>query len=159
MAERSAREVLADHQPFTERIQLRCSKTLKTRIQRAADDCGLAESDWERAVLDSAVELHEERERLALAGVEFDEVAQEPEGETVEEYEARVRADARAIRDERRKADPMVVGGPRPPTRPRPNPRDCVHPPRQRSGPRCTLCGATVSQVRRAGTGAITGRF
>ena len=155
-------EVLAEigHEPLTCKTTMRSTQSFKDRMVRAADECGMTESEWLRSVAASAVELHEARESAIAAGLDFDDLEPDPLDEPVPtledaDYEARVNA---AAAEERARLAARVEPEAPHPVPERLDPRECPHHPRARAGPRCTDCGTLVGRVMTRSLGA-TGRF
>lgn len=116
-------------------ITTRVTAELRLRVEQAAADCSMTVSEWVREVVESALELHE-------AGP-----PPELEGETEDEYRARVERDAANVRA-------ALEAERTPSSTPKKfdNPRDCPHLPQWRSaGGRCSGCGGLIRLPGAAG--------
>ena len=113
---------------------------LKRAIVEAAEDTELTMSDWIRAVLEQAVDLHQQQVQRLLGEVTDDLEPDEPASvsdphPSDPDYVERVEAEAARLRatmppppePEQRRAHPL--------------PRECPHLPSDRRGNLCTACG------------------
>jgi hypothetical protein len=126
-------------------IQFRVSDEMKEQVLAAAEDCQLQEGEWMRAIIESALEAHAANLAADLAGEQEPEDDEDDEDEIPDpsdpDYENKVREAASGERERLRRRTPRGKG------QPKVNPRDCVHPPSQRRGPKCGRCGLQIGRM------------